>query len=83
MNAQRADTELHSISRRSMLGFAAAAAALPIAMRIGAAQAASKTARSTRWHGVSFDLFMGDLNSMYMISVWGINYVKILKVLMI
>jgi 2-haloacid dehalogenase len=40
MNAQRADTELHSISRRSMLGFAAAAAALPIAMRIGAAQAA-------------------------------------------
>src|ERR1700742_2615080 len=40
MNDKRADTEVHSISRRSMLGFAAAAAALPIAMRIGAAQAA-------------------------------------------
>jgi 2-haloacid dehalogenase len=40
MNVERADTEVHPISRRSMLGFTAAAAALPIAMRIGAAQAA-------------------------------------------
>jgi 2-haloacid dehalogenase len=35
-----ADSEVHSISRRSMLGFTAAAAALPMSMRIGAAQAA-------------------------------------------
>jgi 2-haloacid dehalogenase len=40
MNDKRGDTEVHSISRRSMLGFTAAAAALPIAMRIGDAQAA-------------------------------------------
>ncbi|MGO4512623.1 haloacid dehalogenase type II [Bradyrhizobium sp. 2TAF36] len=41
MNAERADTEPHSISRRSILGFTAAAAALPISTRIGAAQAAT------------------------------------------
>ncbi len=40
MNDKRGDTEVPSISRRSMLGFTAAAAALPIAMRIGDAQAA-------------------------------------------
>ena len=40
MNAQRADTELHSISRRGILALTAAAAALPISMRIGDARAA-------------------------------------------
>jgi 2-haloacid dehalogenase len=41
MNDKRLDTEVHSISRRGILGFTAAAAAFPIAMRIGDAQAAS------------------------------------------
>jgi 2-haloacid dehalogenase len=40
MNAERADTKVHSISRRGILGFTAAAAAFPIAIRIGNAQAA-------------------------------------------
>ncbi len=40
MNDKRVDTEVHSISRRGILGFAAAAMALPISMRINAVQAA-------------------------------------------
>jgi 2-haloacid dehalogenase len=44
MNAERADTEVRSINRRSMLGFTVAAAALPIAMGIGDAQAAPAAA---------------------------------------
>ena len=41
MDDKCVDAEVHSISRRGILGFAAAAAAWPIAMRIGDAQAAS------------------------------------------
>jgi 2-haloacid dehalogenase len=40
MNDKRFDAGVDSISRRSILGFTAAAAALPISMRIGAARAA-------------------------------------------
>ncbi|QIO32296.1 haloacid dehalogenase type II [Bradyrhizobium sp. 1(2017)] len=41
MNAEHDDPEVDSISRRSILGFTAATAALPISIRIGAAQAAT------------------------------------------
>jgi hypothetical protein len=40
VNAEHVDTESHSIGRRSILGFTAAAAALPISIRIGDAKAA-------------------------------------------
>jgi 2-haloacid dehalogenase len=43
MNAECADTKAHSISRRGILGFTAAAAALPMSTRIGDAHAASAT----------------------------------------
>jgi 2-haloacid dehalogenase len=40
MNADHNNTEGHSISRRSILGFTAAAVALPLSIRLGDAQAA-------------------------------------------
>jgi 4-oxalocrotonate tautomerase len=43
MNAEQVYTEVHSISRRGILGFTAAAAAFPISIRIGDAQAAPFT----------------------------------------
>jgi 2-haloacid dehalogenase len=57
MSAEHVDTEGHSISRRSILGFTAAAAALPISMRIGSAHAAAGAPTALRGiKAMTFDI---------------------------
>ena len=57
MDDKCVDIEVHSMSRRGILAFTAAAAALPIAMRIGDAQAAPAVQRNpTGIKAMTFDI---------------------------
>lgn len=57
MHAEHVDIEGRSISLRSMLGIAAAAAAMPISMRIGGAQAAGGAAMAlSNIKAMTFDI---------------------------
>jgi 2-haloacid dehalogenase len=56
MNAEYVDTKGHSISRRSILGFTAAAAALPISIRVGDAQAADTSMATSAIKAMTFDI---------------------------
>jgi 2-haloacid dehalogenase len=56
MNDERNDTGIHSISRRDVLGVAAAAAALPISMRIGDVQAAAAPIKPSGIKAMTFDI---------------------------
>jgi 2-haloacid dehalogenase len=56
MNAEHIHTESHSISRRSILGFTAAAAALPFSIRIGDATAARPPMVTSGIKAMTFDI---------------------------
>jgi 2-haloacid dehalogenase len=56
MSTEQINTEGHSISRRSILGMTAAAAALPTSMRVDNAQATTAPAATTGIKAMTFDI---------------------------